>query len=51
MLMALLRSNIVAYPNNAVTMQYFETCARYADFFKVRKECVVPLLEGLVGPR
>ncbi|KAL5504140.1 LOS1 [Sanghuangporus vaninii] len=51
MLMALIRSNICAYPNNAVAIQFFETCARYSDFFKVRKECIIPLLEAMVGPR
>lgn len=50
-LMALIRSNICAYPNDAVAMQFFETCARYGDFFKVRKECVVPLLSAMVGPK
>lgn len=51
MLMALVRSNACAYPNNAVAMQFFETCARYGDFFKVRKECTVPLLEAMIGQR
>ncbi|EJD06563.1 ARM repeat-containing protein [Fomitiporia mediterranea MF3/22] len=51
MLMALVRSNICVYPNNAVSMQFFETCARYGDFFKVRKECIMPMLEAMIGPR
>lgn len=51
MLYALVRSGICVYPHNAVAMQFFETCARYGDFFKVRKDCIVPLLEAMVGPR
>ncbi|KAH8118024.1 ARM repeat-containing protein [Phellopilus nigrolimitatus] len=51
MLMALVRSGICSYPHNAVSLQFYETCARYGDFFKVRKECIIPLLEAMVGPR
>ncbi|TDL25856.1 ARM repeat-containing protein [Rickenella mellea] len=51
MLLALVRSNICAFPHPTVTMQYFETCARYGDFFKVRKECIIPLLEAMIGTR
>lgn len=34
-----------------VVMQFFETVVRYADFFKVRKDCVVPTLESMVDAR
>ena len=48
---ALVRSGISSFSHPAVVMQFFETCARYGDFFKVRKECIIPLLEAMVGPR
>ena len=51
MLMALIQSGISRYPNRTVVMQFFETAARYGDFFKVRKECIVPTLEAMVDPR
>jgi exportin-T len=51
MLMALVQSGISRYPNRAVVMQFFETAARYGDFFKVRKECIMPTLEAFVDPR
>lgn len=51
MLMALVQSGISRYPNQTVVMQFFETAARYVDFFKVRKECIMPTLEPMVDPR
>lgn len=51
MLFALVGCGIGAYPHPSVVMQFFETCARYGDFFKVRKTCIIPLLESMVGPR
>lgn len=51
MLYALVNSGISKYPDSSVTMQFFETVARYGDFFKVRKDCIVPTLEAMVGPR
>lgn len=51
MLMALVQSGISRYPNRAVVMQFFETAARYGDFFKIRKECIMPTLEAFVDPR
>lgn len=51
MLFALMRSGICSYPHPIVGMQFFETAARYADFFKVRKEFVLPLLEAMVDAR
>ncbi|KZV87175.1 ARM repeat-containing protein [Exidia glandulosa HHB12029] len=50
LMMALVRSGIARYPHATVSLQYFETVARYGDFFRVRKECVVPALEALIGP-
>ena len=51
MLYALVQSGICNYPHNAVVMQFFETVGRYGDFFKVRKECVVPALQAMVDER
>jgi exportin-T len=51
MLMALVQSGISRYPNRTVVMQFFETAARYGDFFKIRKECIMPTLEAFVDPR
>ncbi|KAH9178275.1 ARM repeat-containing protein [Lactarius sanguifluus] len=47
----LFETGISAYPNQAVIMQFFETVARYGDFFKVRKQCIVPALEAMVDAR
>lgn len=51
MLMALVQSGISRYPNRTVVMQFFEAAARYGDFFKIRKECIMPTLEAFVDPR
>lgn len=32
-------------------MQFFETVARYGDFFKVRKECIMPTLQAMLDVR
>ena len=51
MLQAMVRSGISTYPHPAVAMQFFETAARYPDFFKVRKEYILPVLEALIDAR
>jgi len=51
MLLTLVQSGIASYPNKHVVLQYFETVARYTDFFKVRKECILPTLEAMIDPR
>ena len=51
LLMALFETGISAYPNQAVLMQFFETVARYGDFFKVRKQYIVPALEVMIDAR
>ncbi|KAF8968103.1 armadillo-type protein [Flammula alnicola] len=30
---------------------FFETVSRYTDFFKIRKECIIPTLEAMVDTR
>jgi exportin-T len=51
MLLALVQSGISGYPHRAVAMQFFETAARYGDFFKVRKDCILPTLEAMIHAR
>jgi exportin-T len=51
MLSALVQSGIASYPNRAVSLQFFETVARYPDFFKVRKACILPALEAMIDSR
>jgi len=51
MLLALVQSSISAFPHRLVAMQFFETVARYGDFFKIRKECIMPTLEAIVDAR
>ncbi|KAJ8515674.1 hypothetical protein ONZ45_g6962 [Pleurotus djamor] len=51
MLLTLVQSGISSYPHRAVVMQFFETVARYSDFFKVRKDCIMPTLEVMVDTR
>ncbi|KAG1747210.1 armadillo-type protein [Suillus paluster] len=51
MLLALVQSGISAFPHRLVAMQFFETVARYGDFFKIRKECIMPTLEAIVDAR
>jgi len=51
MLLALVQSGISAYPHRTVVIQFFETTARYGDFFKVRKGCIIPTLEAMVDAR
>ncbi|KDQ14828.1 hypothetical protein BOTBODRAFT_32183 [Botryobasidium botryosum FD-172 SS1] len=51
LMLALVQSGVSTYPNLAVTAQFFETVARYGDFFKVRKECIVPVLTDFLDVR
>ena len=51
MLYLLMQSGISGYPHKTVAMQFFETAARYGDFFKVRKECIVPTLQAMLDTR
>ncbi|KAG8906804.1 pre-tRNA nuclear export protein [Tulasnella sp. 403] len=51
LMFAVVNSSISSYPHTAVRGQFFEVVGRYLDFFKVRKDCVVPVLEALVDTR
>jgi hypothetical protein len=51
MLFNLVQSGIASFPNKTVALQFFETVARYTDFFKVRKECIIPALEPMIDTR
>ncbi|KAI0077912.1 ARM repeat-containing protein [Panus rudis PR-1116 ss-1] len=51
MLYTLVHSGMSAFPHKSVQMQFFETVARYGDFFKVRRDCIVPALQAMVDTR
>ena len=51
LLLALAQSGLSGFPHRAVSLQFFETISRYTDFFKVRKETIVPTLEAFVDAR
>ncbi|KAJ7066937.1 armadillo-type protein [Mycena amicta] len=51
MLLGLVQSNISSHPKRIVGLQFFETVSRYPDFFKVRKECIMPTLEAMIDVR
>ena len=51
MLYTLVQSRISAYPHHTVALQFFETTTRYTDFFKVRKECIMPTLHAMIDQR
>ncbi|KAF8896374.1 armadillo-type protein [Infundibulicybe gibba] len=51
MLFALVRSGISSYPHLSVALQFFETAARYTDFFKVRTDCIIPTLQAMIDAR
>ncbi len=51
LLLTLVQSGLSGYPHRTVALQFFETVTRYTDFFKVRKECIMPTLEVMVDTR
>ncbi|KIY43983.1 ARM repeat-containing protein [Fistulina hepatica ATCC 64428] len=51
MLYGLCQCGIVGHPHASVALQFFEAAARYPDFFKVRKECILPTLEAMLDTR
>ncbi|KAG8841291.1 pre-tRNA nuclear export protein, partial [Tulasnella sp. 330] len=51
MMDALVKSNISTYPHVAVRIQFFESVGRYLEFFKARKECIMPVLHALLDER
>ncbi|KAH8831825.1 armadillo-type protein [Flagelloscypha sp. PMI_526] len=51
MLMALVQSGIVNFQHSAVALMFFEVAARYPDFWKIRKECILPTLEAFIDTR
>lgn len=51
MLYALVHSGIASHGRRVVALQFFETVARYTDFFKARKECILPTLDIFIGER
>ena len=53
MMFEMIKSNVISFPHpdSIVPMQVFECAVRYPDFFKVRKECITPILEAIVDSR
>lgn len=51
MMATLVNSNVSTYPHAAVRVQFFEAVGRYLEFFKARKECIIPVLHALVDER
>nr|GAT60781.1 predicted protein [Mycena chlorophos] len=51
MLLGLIQSSISSHPKRIVALQFFEAVSRYPDFFKVRKECIMPTLEAMIDVR
>lgn len=51
MLFNLVQSGISSYPHRTVVLQFFETVVRYSDFFKIRRECIMPVLESMADSR
>ncbi|KAJ7593086.1 armadillo-type protein [Mycena floridula] len=51
LMFGMVQSGLAAYPHRAVSLQFFETIVRYTDFFKVRKECILPTLEAMIDNR
>lgn len=51
LLVRAVQSNITSYPHPAVSLQFFECASRYAEFFKLRTDCVQPTLGSLLDRR
>lgn len=51
LMFGLIKSNISSFPHVAVRSQFFETVGRYLEFFRVRTDCIMPVLEALVDER
>jgi hypothetical protein len=51
MLLRAVEAQVFSYPHSAVNLQFFECCARYAEFFRSRKELIQPVLEAFVDAR
>ena len=51
LLVRTVQSNISSYPHPAVSLQFFECASRYAEFFKLRSDCVQPTLGSLLDGR
>lgn len=51
LLLQSVQSNISAYGHPAVALQFFECTGRYAEFFKLRTDCVKPILGSFLDTR
>lgn len=44
-------SGIASYPHPSVTLQFFESVARYAEFFRAKDKTIKPMFEALLDAR
>ena len=51
LLVLCMTSGVSTYPHPSVTLQYFEICVRYADFWKSRPGTVQPVFEAMLDTR
>lgn len=42
---------VASYPHPSVTLQYFEICVRYVDFWKSRPGAIQPVFEAMLDSR
>lgn len=42
---------VASYPHPSVTLQYFEICVRYVDFWKSRSGAIQPVFEAMLDAR
>lgn len=46
-----IESGVSSYPHPSVTLQYFESCVRYADFWKTKTGAIQPVFEAMLDSR
>ena len=51
LMMALVRSNLYKHSHPFVIAHFFEAIGRYGEFFRVRKECIGPVLDAFIGSK
>lgn len=44
-------SGIASFPHPSVTLQFFESVARYAEFFRAKDKTIKPMFEALLDTR
>lgn len=46
-----IESGVASFPHPSVTLQYFEICVRYVDFWKSRSGSIQPVFEAMLDSR